>query len=209
MDQFADDDEDADGDKKSRFKNSKRTGDVNKFKRDKNTPAPKSDEKQQQKEEKVFRPLGKVTLGKWDKDEDEDKRIAAERLAQLDAQTPEEDTPKQKAPKFVGKANIGEKTRQFEEDDRERQQLAQEKLKLMEQTMPTTGTKIELVKQEPKDSKFKNSKREGGENKFKKPKVDAEAKPQPTEQRVKESVKQTVKAPAQNIQIAPTVASKW
>lgn len=174
MDQFADDDDEADGEKKSRFKNSKNTGDVNKFKRDKNTPTVKTDDKTQ-KPDKVFKPMGKVTLGaKWGDEEDEDKKLAAEKLKMLDEQAKNEDAkPKpeiKKEPKFVGKANIGDKAKHYEEEEKERQRLAQEKLEQMNKNLEQPQVKIELVK-DTKTSRFTNSKKDV-DNKFKKPKDD-------------------------------------
>lgn len=215
MDQFQDDDDEQDGEKKSRFKNSKKTGDVNKFKRDKNAPSTKTDDKQV-KEEKVFKAVGKVTLGsKWETDEDVDKKIAAEKLKLLDAQAQNEEVkPVKKEPKFVGKANIGEKAKQFEEAEQERQRLAQEKLKQMEKDLPKATTKIELVKDEPKASKFTNSKKDV-DNKFKKPKVDNEdaLKTSSTmskdDDKSKKSNAQVVKAPVAPANIGTTLANKW
>lgn len=163
MNHFQDDDDEQDPEKKSKFKNSKKTVDLSKLKRDKHAPQTTKTEDKQVKEDRVFKPVGKVTLGnKWGSEEvDVDKQLAMERLKQLDEQAKTEEVkPQKKEPKFVGKANIVDKTKEFDEAEKERHRIAQEKLKLIGEALPTKGVKIELVKEEPKEKRFKNTKRE-------------------------------------------------
>ena len=163
MNQFQDDDDDFDGEKKSKFKNSKKTGDINKFKRDKNAPQVAKVETKEKKVDKVFKPMGKATLGnKWgSEDLDNDKKLAMEKLKQLEEKVQDEEIkPQKKEPKFVGKANITQKAKDFEEEEKERQRIAQEKLKLIEENLAKPEVKIELVKDKPKEKRFVNSKKE-------------------------------------------------
>jgi len=212
MDQFADDDDDATGERKGRFMNSKNTGNLNKFKRDKNTPATKSDDKPTG-EAKVFKPTGKVTLGtKWDTDEDADKKLAAEKLKLLEetAQPEQPKAPVKKEPKFTGKANISDKTRQYDEEEKERQRLAQEKLASMSNEQAKGDVKIALVKDEPKVSKFTNSKKDV-DNKFKKPKAEGNANVKVSSSKGSgdDKKEKVVAAPAQTGPVTTVTANKW
>lgn len=203
MDQFQDDDEEQDGEKKGRFKNSKNTGDINKFKRDKNAPQVSKVEDKEKKVDKVFKPVGKATLGaKWGNDEvDNDKQLAMEKLKLLEEQV-QDNEPKQtkKEPKFVGKAIINEKSKEFDAAEKERQRLAQEKLKQIEASLPNTNVKIELVKDEPKQKRFTNSKKEV-DNGLKK-KTDEKEK-------VAKVVKPVVKQQEEVKNTGTTTASRW
>lgn len=212
MDQFADDDDDVGGDKKGRFMNSKNTGNLNKFKRDKNAPVSKADDKPNA-EVKVFKPTGKVTLGsKWETEEETDKQLAAEKLKMLDEQAEHEEPKAQvkKESKFTGKANITDKTKAFDDEEKERQRLAQEKLALMDNETQKTNVKIELVKDQPKASKFTNSKKDVNNN-FKKPKVDetedkhvSSSKNTNDNKKAKDAVPSIVSAPTSIV-----TANKW
>lgn len=219
MDAFQDDDDEQDSEKKSKFKNSKKTGDVNKFKRDKNAPQiAKTDDAP--KEVKVFKPVTKATLGsKWGNDDfDNEKQLANEKLKQLEEQlqqAPPVEVKKDKKPLFTGKANIGDKAKEYEEAEKEAQRLAQEKLKMLESNLNKKEVKVELVKDEPKEKKFTNSKKEVN-NGLKKPKTDekvsSEIQPVMQKAKVENTGRESNVAPkpqTTGVNVAPTNANKW
>ena len=133
--QFKDDNDDEETGKKGKFTNSKKGDVLSKYKKDKNAPQATKTDDSEKKPAKVFKAEKKVTLGaKWDNDElENEKKLAIEKLKELDEKVQDkEEIPKKKEQKFVGKAALSNKTKEYEEAEKERQRLAQEKLKQIE-----------------------------------------------------------------------------